>query len=350
MAAALDACLASPDTPLQVVAHARRRLFSGVRLVSKAKSIDIERPLSCLPLSAVKDSLQDFGTPQAWADRIIIVTPPPQYMDEATRTLVQALAEGAGHGTGTGEGVPAPRTAVFLMGNGLLEDDTLTAIEASHSAGPLSNVIWFRALALAGFQSDWLEHDRTLLITHTGGDLVLCGQYHGSSGHTGNHHPHPWPLGPSPRTRTETGPGPGTAEARFLCGPLLRATEVRDIRALELRKFFVNTVLGWCIGPENQSNGYLRTALSEAGAKSLAGSFSRLFPAAGRSEDLCELLWQTVAETSQNLNSVSRAWRDGDPTLAYYFRDTILAAMARNPQPGSKDSDLLLQLLTSRGS
>ena len=313
MAIAMEVALRDPR--VRIRPYAQRRLFHSVRLEAPAAGLDGTRCITCQHLDDFARNLghPDEGKGQS-ASPIIVVTPPPQFMDAATRAVLDALASSA----------TARHTTVYLLGNGLITDATVALIKAAeHAPAPAESLRtrWIRGLAIAGFQSTWVEPQRRLHVIHTSGHAILLGSYGKGAVETD------FPEGP------------------LFPGPLFVPQAVDNVRAFELRKFFVNAVLGWALGASGEPNGSLSKRLDPGTANTLAAEFAQLFPEAGPSQHLSGLLWQTAEETAENLNSVGRAWRDGDPRLAYYFRDTILQAVASRKAGEAVSCQALCKLL-----
>jgi hypothetical protein len=212
---------------------------------------------------------------------------------------------------------------ICLFGNGLLLDKTLRSLatmssdetQCAHDTPDTpeasQGIRVFRGLAIAGFHATWDATALNLQVQHTSGNVFYCGL-----------------ISPNCAPNCDKAHRPSHP---LLCGPVFQVLPHRDIRGLEIRKFFVNAVLGWVIGPNMLPNGSLKERLTPQMSMQLANVFAKIFVDGGDPLEFSSLLWQTASETFSNINSVSRAWSDGDPTLAYYFRDTIQTALGSLP-------------------
>jgi hypothetical protein len=320
MAVALDASL-NHGPALSIRPLNRTRLFRSVRFVSESLGLDLRRHnIRCQPLNALQKELAALQS----ASSFIVVTTPPHQLDLATRTVAQAL-QFQTKGAQRNLGWMTTNLEIVILGNGLVSSSTLEILQTISAASGSPKITWHRGLVVVGLASEWNPQTHHLHITHTGGQTVYCGRYDSLN------------VGCTP-------PKP------LLRGPVFHPVPVGPIRALELQKFFTNTLLAWAIGPSAQVNAASLTLLTTEHALDLAHDFACLFPEAGPAEEIVQFFWATVQETPNNINSASTAWRDGDPGLAYYFRDTVLDAWADQKKAGHPNQSALSRFFTLQPS
>lgn len=291
-------------TPGPMFGVTRSKDFESVNLRSSLIPLEITLgPIQTFRILDLESIIRTYTNGQTLC---VVIAVPPEALDDAVSNcmdLIESLPQ-----TLSGD------STVFIASNGTLS--SMQWSRCKRMTEKYRGLRIIRTIVIAGFWARLDSDSKKLMIEHTAGQTIYWGDV-GTSGET---------IPPK----------------HFFSQLIFQAFHSDDIRKYEFQKCFVNTVIGWWIGPNLHPNETLKSLLSIKNSRRLAETFTRIFPETGNAQDLVALLWQTISTTGPNINSVSRAWTDGNPSLANYFRNFLEKGIERLQNP--QDLGLGLQL------